>query len=81
MDAQAPIETLQGVVERLTFHAAESGYTIARFKVPGERDLVTITGSFANIQAGQTMEVAGIWRDHPKCTVRLSLHNPCAPIC
>ncbi len=66
MDTKAPIETLQGVVERLTYHAAESGYTITRFKVPGERDLVTITGSFANIQAGQTMEVAGIWRDHPK---------------
>lgn len=61
-----PTEQLKGVVERITYHAAESGYTIARFKVPGERDLVTITGSFASIQAGQTMEVAGIWRDHPK---------------
>jgi exodeoxyribonuclease V alpha subunit len=66
MGTEASTEKLQGVVERITYHAAESGYTIARFKVPGERDLVTITGSFATIQAGQTMEVAGIWHDHPK---------------
>lgn len=62
----APQEQLKGIVERVTYHAAESGYSIARFKVPGERDLVTIVGSFANLQAGQTMEVAGSWHDHPK---------------
>jgi exodeoxyribonuclease V alpha subunit len=63
MDAD---EQIRGVIERITFHAAETGYTIARFKVPGERDLVTVTGNFANIQAGQTMEVKGCWHDHPK---------------
>ena len=61
-----PTESLQGVVERLTFHSEESGYTVARFKIPRERDLVTIVGSFANIQAGQTLQLTGIWRDHPK---------------
>ena len=66
MNGQPPTEQLKGVVERLTFHSGESGYTIARFKVSGERDLVTITGSFANVQAGQTLELAGIWHDHPK---------------
>ncbi len=63
---QPPTETLNGVVERLTYHSEENGYTVARFKVPGERDLVTITGNFANIQAGQTLYVEGIWKDHPK---------------
>lgn len=49
---QAHQEQLKGVVEHITYHAAEASYTIARFKVPGERDLVTLTGNFANIQAG-----------------------------
>ncbi|MFB2879459.1 ATP-binding domain-containing protein [Floridanema aerugineum] len=35
-------EQIQGVVERLTFASPESGYSVARLKVPGERDLVTI---------------------------------------
>ncbi|ABW32131.1 SF1B family DNA helicase RecD2 [Acaryochloris marina] len=61
-----PIEQLQGVVERLTFHSDESGYTVARLKAPRTRELITIVGSFANIQAGQTLQLQGIWRDHPK---------------
>ena len=64
--ATPPIEPLQGVVERLTFHSEESGYTVARLKAPRTRDLITIVGSFANIQAGQTLQLQGVWRDHPK---------------
>ncbi|MEP0911657.1 ATP-dependent RecD-like DNA helicase [Leptolyngbya sp. GB1-A1] len=63
---RAPTEALQGVVERLTFHSEETGYTVARMKVPRTSELITIVGSFANIQAGQTLQLQGIWRDHPK---------------
>lgn len=49
---QQHIETIQGVVERLTFHSPESGYSVARLKLPGEQDLTTIVGSFPNIQPG-----------------------------
>ncbi|MBW4552323.1 MAG: ATP-dependent RecD-like DNA helicase [Aphanocapsa sp. GSE-SYN-MK-11-07L] len=59
-------DQLQGVVERLTYHAEESGYAIARLKVPRSRELITITGTFSQIQAGQTLKLEGFWRDHPK---------------
>lgn len=61
-----PSESLQGVIERLTYHSEESGYTVARLKTPRTSELVTIVGNFANIQAGQTLQLQGIWRDHPK---------------
>ena len=64
--ARPPTEHLQGIVERVTFHSEESGYTVARLKMPGERELVTITGSFPDIHAGQTLRLTGLWRDHPK---------------
>ena len=32
----------------------------------GTGELVTIVGRFANIQAGQTLQMQGIWREHPK---------------
>jgi exodeoxyribonuclease V alpha subunit len=54
------------VVERLTFHAEDTGYTVARMKVPKEIDLVTVVGSFPNIQPGQTLQLDGHWRSHPK---------------
>jgi exodeoxyribonuclease V alpha subunit len=60
------LESLEGIVERITFHSDESGYTVARFKVPRTPDLVTIIGNFAHIEAGQTLKLSGIWRDHPK---------------
>ncbi|MHC5615042.1 MAG: SF1B family DNA helicase RecD2 [Nostoc sp.] len=59
-------ETITGVVERLTFYSAESGYTVARLTRPRSKELTTIVGSFANIQPGQTLQLTGFWRDHPQ---------------
>jgi exodeoxyribonuclease V alpha subunit len=39
---------------------------VARLKAVGNRDLITIVGSFANLQAGQTLKLIGVWREHPK---------------
>lgn len=59
-------ETITGVVERITFSAQDTGYTVARLQVPREKDLVTITGNFANLQAGQTLKLYGYWKNHPQ---------------
>ena len=61
-----PADSLHGIVERLTFHSTESGYTVARMKVPRTSEPVTVTGNFANIQPGQTLQLTGQWRNHPK---------------
>ncbi len=62
----APLSSLSGVVERITFHSDESGYTVARLNTGNVKQLITIVGSFANIQAGQTLQLQGQWRDHPQ---------------
>lgn len=59
-------ESLTGVVERITYHAEESGYTVARIQSPRARELVTVVGNFANIQAGQTLQLKGVWKNHPE---------------
>src|SRR6266851_5106541 len=64
--SRAPTERLQGIVERVTYHAEDTGYTVARLKAPGERDLITILGRFPDIHACQTLLLTGFWRDHPK---------------
>ncbi len=61
-----PTEHLQGIVERVTYHAEDSGYAVARLKAPGVRDLVTIVGRFPDIHAGQSLRLNGYWREHPK---------------
>jgi exodeoxyribonuclease V alpha subunit len=54
-------EVLAGVVERVTFHNAESGFCVLRIKARGHRDLVTIVGHAAMISAGEWITVSGEW--------------------
>jgi len=62
----SPTEHLQGIVERVTYHAEDSGYTVARLKVLSAHDLITIVGSFPDIHAGQTLRLTGYYREHAK---------------
>ncbi|MDZ7970434.1 MAG: ATP-dependent RecD-like DNA helicase [Nostoc sp. DedSLP03] len=68
-------EIITGVIERLTFHSEESGYTVARLIRPRFRDLTTIVGNFANIQPGQTLQLTGFWRDHPQFGPQFQVTN------
>lgn len=68
-------ETIAGVVERLTFHSEESGYTVAPLTRTRSTDLTTIVGSFANIQPGQTLELTGFWREHPQYGPQFQVTN------
>ena len=76
---QSPTEHLQGIVERVTYHAEDSGYTVARLKAPGVRDLVTIVGRFPDIHAGQSLRLTGNWREHAKYG-QISVPNPRRPL-
>lgn len=57
---------IRGQVERITFANEENGFTIARMKVQGEKELVTIVGSFPGINPGEILELLGEWSNHPK---------------
>lgn len=57
-------ESIGGVVEHITYHCEESGYTVARLQVPRFRDQVKIVGNFASIQAGATLQLKGYWENH-----------------
>ncbi|HEY9854139.1 MAG TPA: ATP-dependent RecD-like DNA helicase [Stenomitos sp.] len=60
------METLSGIVERVTYHNSENGYTVAKLKIPREHDLVTLIGNFAQINAGESVRARGHWGNHPK---------------
>jgi exodeoxyribonuclease V alpha subunit len=60
------MEEITGIVERITFHSEQTGYTVARVQTPRAKELTTVVGSFANVQAGQTLKFKGQWRDHVK---------------
>jgi exodeoxyribonuclease V alpha subunit len=59
-----PLDQIEGVLERVTFHAEDTGYTVAKLNVPGARDLVTIVGGMGNPVPGESVRVFGRWSSH-----------------
>lgn len=57
-------EELIGVVERITFHSEESGYTVLKVALPRKNDLVCCVGHTNGVQAGETIVAQGIWTNH-----------------
>jgi exodeoxyribonuclease V alpha subunit len=48
-------------VERVTFFNEESGFSVLRVKVRGQRDLVTVLGSLPSVSAGEWLTAEGWW--------------------
>jgi len=58
--------TLEGRIERITFHNPETHYMVARLGIEGQSQPVTIVGHLPQPKPGETLRVAGVWKDHPK---------------
>src|SRR5919205_4423795 len=56
---------LEGVLERITFHSEQDGYTVARVQPRDKNHLVTIVGKLLGVQVGESLELDGRWVDHP----------------
>lgn len=57
---------LQGQIERITYANEENGYTVAKLKVYGQRDLVTIVGNLMAPIPGEIIKMRGEWANHPR---------------
>ena len=57
---------LQGQIERITYTNEENGFTIARVKVYGRGDLVTVVGNLMAPNPGEILKMRGEWANHPK---------------
>jgi len=57
---------LTGQIERITFTNEENGFTIAKVKVAGRRDLVTVVGTLMAPMPGEILDMKGEWTRHPK---------------
>jgi exodeoxyribonuclease V alpha subunit len=58
---RAPSEEIAGLVERVTYFNAESGFSVLRVAVKGQRELVTVLGSLPSVSAGEWLTAEGWW--------------------
>jgi exodeoxyribonuclease V alpha subunit len=74
--ATVPLRELRGVVERVTYHNPQNGYTVARLAperagaeaeaARGDDRLVTVVGTLADLTPGEAIVAHGWWRNDPK---------------
>lgn len=60
-------ETLNGLIDRVTYHNPENGFAVLQVKVKGREDLVSVIGSTTSVTAGEHLEAVGRWvidREH-----------------
>src|ERR1700712_2031299 len=61
------LDRLEGIVERVSFHNADSGFCVLRLKVRGERELITLIGHTPAVAPGEYASASGTWvtdREH-----------------
>lgn len=55
------MEKLSGIVERITFHTEDTGYSVVKVRLPGRLEPVTLTGKMAAVHEGEEVEATGEW--------------------
>ena len=70
------VSLLDGVLERVTYANAETGYTIARIDAGrGGSELVTAVGALLGAQVGESLRMRGRWTSHPKYGRQFEVHS------
>jgi exodeoxyribonuclease V alpha subunit len=67
--------SLTGQIEKITFTNEETGFTIARVKVDGRHEPVTVVGSLMAPMAGEILDMRGEWANHPKFGRQFKVHE------
>ena len=57
---------LEGQIDRITYTNEENGFTVAKVRVKGQRELVTVLGSLVAPIPGTILKMSGEWSNHPK---------------
>lgn len=69
------MSTLTGVIERITFHNEENGYTVARLTPERGGELVTIVGNMLGVSVGESVELRGEWTSHTQYGRQLKVED------
>jgi exodeoxyribonuclease V alpha subunit len=64
---------LSGQIERITYTNPENDFTIAKVKVFGQQDLVTVVGKLLVPTPGEVLKMKGEWVTHPKYGTQFKL--------
>ena len=58
--------TIEGRIERVTFHNQQTHYMVARIRIDGQRQPITVVGHLPEPRSGETLRLEGTWTEHPR---------------
>ena len=59
-------EEIRAQIERITYFNEENSYTIAKVRIQGRNDLITVVGTIFSAVPGEVLKLRGQWNRHPK---------------
>ena len=60
------VTQLQGQIEWITYVNEENGFTIAKVRIQGRRQLATVVGNMVSPTPGEILNMRGEWVKHPR---------------
>lgn len=66
---------LSGQIERITFTNEETGFTIARVKIAGRHEPVTVVGTLMAPMPGEILDMHGEWSNHPRFGIQFKVSD------
>ena len=69
------LTTLQGEVERITYASEDHTFVIAKLRIKGRKDLITIVGNVLVPAPGEQITVTGEWTTHPFYGSQFKVHS------
>ncbi len=58
--------TLDGHLERITYHNPQNHYTVARVQADRQPRPITVVGYLPGVSPGQALRLKGQWETHPR---------------
>jgi ATP-dependent exoDNAse (exonuclease V) alpha subunit len=62
----APLETIEGSVQKINFANEATGFAVVRITVKTEPFPVTVIGALATLRLGEDVRFSGYWKNDPK---------------
>ena len=56
---------IEGVLERVTYHNPQTGFSVAKLALKQDGDICTVKGILGGVAQGEHVQVWGTWEEHP----------------
>ncbi len=68
-------ETLTGVLEKIVYSNEENHYLVGQLRIEQANParVITVAGNLPGIQCGETLELTGQWKQHPKFGMQFAI--------